>query len=356
MWLTWREAIQAALYGPHGFYARGERPGAHFRTSVHVSPRYAGALLALLREVDAALGHPARLDLVDLGAGRGELLSQLLAAAAAQPSLAARVAATAVEVTARPAGLDERIAWCASVPAGVTGLVIASEWLDNVPLDVVEQCSGGPRLLLVDPATGAERPGPRPGRRDLAWLARWWPLRAPGDRAEVGWSRDEAWATVTGRLARGLAVAMDYCHLRAGRPQAGTLAGYRQGRRVPPVPDGSCDITAHVALDACAAAGEAAGAGPAVLCTQRAALTALGVGGGRPPLSLAGQDPSGYLAALEQAAGEAELTDPAGLGDFGWLMQPAGMPLPQLAAGLGGRRPAAGGGSMGACQNATPRR
>ena len=45
MWTTWRAATQDALYGQEGFYARGERPAAHFRTSVHASPRYAGAVL-----------------------------------------------------------------------------------------------------------------------------------------------------------------------------------------------------------------------------------------------------------------------------------------------------------------------
>ena len=86
MWTTWRAATQDALYGQAGFYARGERPAAHFRTSVHASPRYAGAILALLRHADAALGHPDRLDLVDIGAGQGELLSQVLALAQDLPA------------------------------------------------------------------------------------------------------------------------------------------------------------------------------------------------------------------------------------------------------------------------------
>ena len=143
MWLTWRQAMQAALYGPAGFYARGEPPARHFRTSVHVSPRYAEALLAVLRAVDAALGQPGRLDVVDIGAGRGELLSTLLSLAGASPVLAGRLAPLAVEVAARPDGLDPRIGWQPGLPATVTGLVIASEWLDNVPLEVAE---------LIDPA------------------------------------------------------------------------------------------------------------------------------------------------------------------------------------------------------------
>ena len=73
--------MHAALYGPGGFYARGEPPARHFRTSVHVSPSYAAAIWELLRQVDAGLGHPGRIDLVDVGAGRGELLEHVLAAA-----------------------------------------------------------------------------------------------------------------------------------------------------------------------------------------------------------------------------------------------------------------------------------
>src|SRR5262252_6276961 len=331
--MTWREAMRTALYGPAGFYARGEPPSRHFRTSAHVSSAYAGAMLSLLREADAALGRPARLDLIDIGAGRGELLSQLLglideaSGDGRDRGLAARVAAWAVEITTRPDGLDPRIRWQASPPDAITGLVIASEWLDNIPLDVAELTPDGPRLVLVETASGAERPGPPPRPADLAWSRAWWPLHEPGDRAELGRTRCQAWAGVVRRITRGLAVAADYGHLRAGRPGQGTLTGYRDGRVVRAIPDGSRDITAHVALDACADAGRMAGTGhvaPAsgtVLTTQRQALRALGVTGRRPPLAQAGNDPLGYARALCQASGEAELIDADGLGGFGWLVQ-----------------------------------
>ncbi len=94
------------------------------------------------------------------------------------------------------------------------------------------------------------------------------------------------------------------------------------------IPDGSRDITAHVALDACAAAGRAAGAAATVLTTQRQALRALGVTGRRPPLAQAGNDPWGYARALCRASEEAELIDPDGLGAFGWLVQAVGLDLP----------------------------
>src|SRR5689334_20025288 len=74
----WRSAMAGALYGTGGFFTRSaEGPADHFRTSVHASPLFAGALLRLIRRVDAALGGPDRLDVVDVGAGRGELLAAL---------------------------------------------------------------------------------------------------------------------------------------------------------------------------------------------------------------------------------------------------------------------------------------
>jgi SAM-dependent MidA family methyltransferase len=335
VWVTWRQAMQAALYGPGGFYSGGEPPARHFRTSVHVSPRYAAAMLSLLRHVDAGLGHPARIDLVDVGAGRAELLAQVLATA--EPELAWRIAGHAVEVTGRPPGLDRRICWSADPPDSISGLVVASEWLDNIPLDVVELTPAGPAVVQVDPGTGAERAGPPPGPADLAWLRDWWPPLTPGDRAEVGQARCEAWAGIVRRISRGVALAADYGHVRACRPACGTLAGYLGGHAVPAVPDGSRDITAHVALDACAAAGRGAGAGQTLLTTQREALRSLGVHGRRPPPELAVRDPEGYVRELCHASEDAELIDARGLGGFGWLVQSVGMALPGPLAQLAGQ-------------------
>ncbi|MEW2510607.1 SAM-dependent methyltransferase [Streptomyces sp. NPDC046870] len=339
------------MYGPGGFYRRPEGPAGHFRTSVHASPLFARAVARLLCRVDAALGRPPVLDFVDLGAGRGELAGGVLAALPAD--VAARARAYAVEIADRPAGLDARITWLSELPEAVTGLLFANEWLDNVPLDVVEvDSSGVPRLVLVA-EDGSERLGQPVTGAPADWLARWWPLPAEqGLRAEVGLPRDLAWASAVDRVARGLAVAVDYAHTVGTRPPFGTLTGFREGRQTAPVPDGSCDITAHVALDACAAAAgtvrtpsgtahtpsgtahTASGTAPARelpgarLLTQRAALRALGITGARPPLALASSDPSAYVRALATAGEAAELTAPGGLGDFGWLLQPVGVPDP----------------------------
>ncbi|MGC1214090.1 MAG: SAM-dependent methyltransferase [Micromonospora sp.] len=341
-----------ALYGPGGFFVSGAGPAAHFRTSVHASPIFASALFRLLEQVDAALGRPLVLDVVDVGAGRGELLTAL----AGRAGLAARLRLTAVERAPRPAELPEEINWVDEIPSGITGVLLATEWLDNVPLDVVVRAEDGWRYLLVDPATGEESIGDPVSPADAGWLNEWWPtpaetslikkfgsaggavpdanflLNSGGLRAEVGRARDEVWAEAVGRVDRGCALAVDYGHLRDGRPVDGTLTGYRGGRQVVPVPDGSCDVTAHVAIDSVASAGERVAGCAYSLISQREGLRALGADGGRPPLSLAASDPARYVRALADASTVAELTDPAGLGGHWWLLQPVGVALEPLVA------------------------
>jgi SAM-dependent MidA family methyltransferase len=368
--------MTTALYGSAGFFRDGPGPAAHFRTSVHASPLFARAMLDVIKRIDEALDHPPRLDVVDVGAGRGELLTALAhgigvrdpapaaratadafdlwpvaaaestaggeaegaagppapgstapgaAAAAAGRPLGERVRLVGVEVAGRPAGLNKAIRWANAVPDGIEGLLIATEWLDNVPVDVAEVDEArAVRRVHVDP-DGTESLGDDVDAADLFWLTRWWPLDAepPGTRAEIGWPRDLAWAEAVGAVRRGCALAVDYGHLRAARPAFGTLTGYRDGRQVSPVPDGLGDVTAHVAMDAVAAA-----AGTSyTLGSQREALRALGVDGGRPPLTLAGSDPAGYVRALAAASSAAELTDPAGLGGHWWLLHEIGIDI-----------------------------
>ncbi|MER7580021.1 SAM-dependent methyltransferase [Kitasatospora sp. NPDC097691] len=328
-WMRWAPAMEQALYDPdRGFYRRPEGPAGHFRTSVHASPRFARAVARLLLEVDAALGRPEELAFVDVGAGRGELLTGVLAELPA--GVLARLRPYGVEIARRPAGLPSTVLWTDELPQGVTGLLFANEWLDNVPLDAGEVDEDGVlRYVEVDTATGAVRPGAEVSETDAAWAERWWPVTEPGEVVEFGGSRDAAWARAVAGLERGLAVAVDYGHTAGRRPPFGTVTGFRDGREVAPVPDGSCDVTAHVALDAVAAPGL-----HSLWTTQREALRALGVSGGRPPLALASTDPAGYLRALSGAGEGAELTDPNGLGGFGWLVQAVRMSPLEIFEGL----------------------
>ncbi|MDF6043155.1 SAM-dependent methyltransferase [Streptomyces sp. JH14] len=332
-WRGWQEAAETALYGDRGFYRSPEGPAGHFRTSVHASPLFAAAVARLLVRTARELGTDT-VDLVDVGAGRGELVTGVLAALPGIAPAGLSVRAYAVEISGRPEGLDPRIEWCSEPPQGVRGLLFANEWLDNVPTPVAEtDADGVERYVLVRTADGAERLGAPVTGADAAWLRRWWPSAGPGGRAEIGRPRDEAWARAVSTLSAGLAVAVDYAHVREARPPFGTLTGFRAGREVRPVPDGSCDLTSHVALDACAAAGAGGGAVPEVV-DQREALRGLGVSGERPPLALASTDPAGYVRALAGAGEAAELTARGGLGDFGWLTQRVGANAPRPSGGL----------------------
>jgi SAM-dependent MidA family methyltransferase len=317
--IGWRKATHNALYGDGGFYRSGAGPADHFRTSVHATPLFAEAVLALARSADLDT-------VVDVGSGRGELLRTLR-------GLDQALHLVGVELADPPGDLPADIAWLSELVSEIDGLIIGNEWLDNVPADAAVFSEDGWRLLLVDPATGDEQPGELVAGADLEWLEKWWPALELGDRAEIGRPRDEAWAAAVGSLSRGMAVAVDYCHSSSARPRSGSLAGFRGGRRVDPVPDGSCDITSQVALDACAAAGQAAGAQWTVLTDQRSMLKTLLGATPPPPYDLATREPAAYLAALARSSQAAELTRGDGLGGFGWLVQGIGVPKPVALAG-----------------------
>ncbi len=219
---------------------------------MHASPLFAGAVARLLCRVDEALGRPAALDFVDMAAGRGELAGGVLAALPAD--VAARTRAYAVEIAERPAGLDHRIEWLAEPPgrddrpavrqrvagqrtrggrggglrgrgpagAGPSGRDRAARGAGRRGAGAVAGSGGGRCRARRGCGPRSACPGTRPGPRR--------------SRRSAGGSRSP-WTTRT---------------RRARRPPFGTLTGFREGRETTAVPDGSCDITAHVALDACA--------------------------------------------------------------------------------------------------------
>ena len=298
----WREAWHTALYAADGFYTRPEGPAGHFATSAHGS---AGRLLAT---AVADLADREGCDrVVDLGCGRGELLAHLV-------GLRPDLALTGVDVVGRPPDLPEAVDWVlspggAGLPEGLRGLtstlVVANEWLDVVPCTIGRFEAGELRELLVDPA-GRESLGEPVGPEDAAWVEQWWP-RASG-RVEVGRQRDEAWDELLSRIGSGAALAVDYGHLRDDRPTLGSLQAYARGVLTDPVPDGSCDLTAHVAVDSLTQDART---------TQREALAHLADG----PAPDAGRDPRGHLQSLARDSDLAMLRDRDGLGAFHWVHQ-----------------------------------
>lgn len=367
--VPWRDAWQAALYGRDGFYRRDEGPGGHFATNAQGIPGVdevlAQAIVAMAQRIDADV-------VVDFACGRGELLDTI-------SRFVDDVDLVGVDVVERPPELSSRIAWVrsaggASIPsldviAGRRAFVVAHEWLDVVPCDIAEADDDGVlREVLVTPDGDETLGAPLPP--DTArWAARHAPTaipvhvgdlrphssaaqptidapddppphpvpddalpptdgrenatrREPGERVEIGMTRDAAWAALVAEVTRHAAagsvvVGIDYASTSATRPPFGTLTGFRDGSECAPVPDGSCDVTAHVALDSLDVDD---------VRTQREVLLELfGELALEPvPLALASSDPPVYLARLAARSALATATHPGGLGAFAWFTRTIG--------------------------------
>lgn len=311
---TWARAWHDALYGEDGFYRRAEGPSGHFETATHgpVGRALATTLLGLAHDAGA---HAV----VDVGAGRGELLHALRDAGHEGPLVG-------VDVVERPADLEPVSGWVRS-PGGAAlpsardvedalgaplngALVVAHEWLDVVPCVVAQvDDAGSLREVHVDP-DGTETLGEGVGADDLAWAQRWWPAREPGQRVEVGRARDDAWSGMLDAWRPRAAVAVDYGHVRSQRPESGTLSGYRDGAVTAPTPDGSCDVTAHVAVDSLRHDELVMGAD---------AVRRWGPSATSPEHDMARRDPVGYLDALARASAAGALLGPP-YGDFWWVV------------------------------------
>jgi SAM-dependent MidA family methyltransferase len=309
---TWFDAWVESAYGADGFWRR-HWPDEHFRTATSSSLLIAETLAAVLNRLGIS-------SVVDIGAGRGQLLSAL---AGLRPAL--RLGG--IDLRPRPGSLPAGIDWVedlwdvrygrwttsrAETLLHGTGpvMIVCSEWLDDLPCRVVHREADGWREVVVDPG-GEQRPGPRLEEQDLDWADRWWPT---GQWAEIGLTRDRAWSALAAAVRRrgGCAIMIDYGHLQAERPPEGSFSAYRDGRPVEPVPSAGVNLTAHVSIDSVRAAGEAAGLTTELCCRQGEAMTRLG--SPSPP------DPE-PLVELSRRSERAALSSPYGWGSHWWLVQ-----------------------------------
>lgn len=194
---------------------QGVRAEDHFSTSIDLGDHV--ARLVLRRCAAAAERHRITSPwIVDVGAGSGKLLGQLLDLGFPGERL--------LGVDVRPAP-DLPVHWIRGVAPQclpeVEGVVLAHEFLDDVPADVVR----GGRLELLDGSLG-----PSATAAQLEWATRW------GDGV-CGVSRDVAWAGIVASVRAGEAIAVDFT--------GGGHVGHLHGRRTAPIPDGR-DLCAGV--------------------------------------------------------------------------------------------------------------
>jgi SAM-dependent MidA family methyltransferase len=302
--INFAEFMELALYHPeHGYYAvsaqRSGR-GGDFFTSVDVGPIFGEMLAVQLEEMCRIVrdAGAAAFDLVEAGAGNGRLARDILDAASARhPELYERMRLTLVERSAAARAMQRDVldhhaarlhAQLADLPPPdtVTGVIIANELLDALPVHVVTVTPGGLREIVVGEREGSlvEAEGPPPDPAIERYLARSGASLPVGARAEVGLEA-ERWVERAARALRlGFLLLFDYGHeaaeLYSPTHAAGTLMAYRAhtARGDDPLRDpGTRDLTAHVNLSAVCAAAARAGLDAAGAVDQLYFLTALGV-------------------------------------------------------------------------------
>lgn len=272
---------QAGFYSVQGLAGRG----GDFLTSPEVGPLFGQVLADALDAWWRKLGHPDPFFVVEAGAGIGTLAASVLAA---EPECAGALRYLTVE---RCMGLRSEqtgrlqlvspevalgipdasgampmrargpvVASLADLPQGpLTGVVLANELLDNLPVDLYESRSHhwyevrvglGARGLseVLVPVTAASHPG------DLAVLEALVPNPTDGTRVPVQRAAMEWLGRALGLLRRGRVVVFDYAHRTQWMADHSfedwmrTYRGHRPGGHPLELP-GTQDITCEVAVD-----------------------------------------------------------------------------------------------------------
>ena len=291
--LTVADYMAEALAHPrHGYYMTGDPFGARgdFVTAPEVSQMF-GELVGLwCAEAWRQLGSPEDLLLIELGPGRGTLLTDALRAARVLPGFPVALRLHLVEMSPALQALQRQnlagteAQWhgsLAEVPRGQPALVIANEFFDALPVRQFERAPDGWRERMVGlapdgdglafrlspPAPAAERLIPEALRR-----------AAPGAVAEVAPAALSLVSQIAERLAAdgGAALILDYGYADAdGRPTLQALR--RHARHDVLAAPGEADLTAHVDFGSLAACARKAGAEAWGPVEQGVFLEALGI-------------------------------------------------------------------------------
>ncbi len=292
--------MELCLYEPElGYYSRAREQfgkAGDFYTSSDVHAVFGRLLARQFEEMWRTLDSPSRIDLIELGPGRGLFARDVLDWAGKHyPSFSRALHYALVEhsahlrerlqerlsehISAGRAQVFESIEGAASL-AGENLVVFGNEFFDALPVEVVDH-RGTVRVGITgDRFTETFVP---PSAAESEFLDRYSVHPEVGERVEAPLA-SLAW---TARIAevfrdrRGFAVMIDYGYTRAeqlaGRHRD-TLMAYRQHRTgmSPYEAPGEQDITAHVNFTALRARGAERGLDPLALVTQSQFLMGIG--------------------------------------------------------------------------------
>jgi SAM-dependent MidA family methyltransferase len=326
-WISFTRYMEMALYAPGlGYYVAGAaKLGAEgdFVTAPEVSPLFGHTLAVQVAEILAHTGG----GVLELGAGSGVLALSLLEELQARNRLPDRYRILEVSpelvqrqrrlLAQRLPGLVDRVEWIASLPQRFTGVMLANEVLDALPVHlfawrdegVLERgvTWKGARFSWRERSPGSGAP------RDAASALR---IEVPY-QSEVSVAVPALVRTLAAALDRGVLLCVDYGFGRREyyHPQRNTgtlMCHYRHRAHDDPffLP-GLQDITAHVDFTTVAEAGIESGLQLLGYTTQAQFLINCGIA------DLLARTPAEQVATyLPLAAGVQKLVSPAEMGDL----------------------------------------
>jgi len=301
--------MDLALYHPQsGYYMRPPEKGTErigwsgdFYTSSDVHSILGQALAKQARQIDALLGHPTPFTVVEMGAGKGLLARDFLAAILArQDSLHHRLRYVLVERSPAMQNLQRQnlapwmnkpslVTWVENLdslaPQSITGLFFSNELVDAFPVHRIQMSGEQPQELFVDYRDGkfVEVLKPLSTPQLAAYLRRLKLTLPEGYRTEFNLLALEWMSQVAQALARGIVLTIDYGHtaqdLYGPDRSRGTFLCYchQMASDNPFERIGLQDMTAHVDFSSLATVGQDAGLSVTGFTNQMSFLMGLGI-------------------------------------------------------------------------------
>ena len=320
--------MELALYAPRlGYYSGGASklgPEGDFTTAPEITPLF-GAALARVAGAIIAQSAP---EIIEFGAGTGKLARDVLTALAAQGISVDSY--TIIELSGELRARQQealkdlpQVRWLDAMPERFSGVVLANEVLDAMPVELVLNTAQGWRRQMVTIENGAFAFVQQPLDAELqAQLARQIPghdRRPEGYLTEIHPVSDGFMRSLAAMFehGKGAAILLDYgfpAHeYYLDQRMGGTLmCHYRHHSHPDPfyLP-GLQDITAHVDFTAMALASQEAGLPVLAYMSQAAFLLGAGIGE-----LLMEHDPEDALRYLPQARAVQKLVSPAEMGEL----------------------------------------
>lgn len=318
---SFEQYMEAALYGPHGFYQQDGRAGRRgdFITSPEVGPLFGEVIARFLDDEWKRLGQPGRFTVVEVGAGPGTLARSVHTAA---PECLDALEYVAVELSEAQRGRHPSwVRSTADMPDGpLVGVVLANELLDNLPFELAVFDGGWrPARVRFDGERQLEVLGPLLNPvPDVLPATAGHGSRAPLQGRAAAWVRQ-----AIDVLDAGTVLAFDYgvartaeLALRPWRDWLRTYRGHERGDHYLVAP-GTQDITVDVCFDQLPE--------PTALRSQAQWLSLYGIADlveeGRELWRRNASAPDLHTIRMRSRISEAEaLLDPAGLGGF-WALE-----------------------------------